>query len=276
LVGYAYSLEFFIAWYSGNPAETFIFVNRAFGPYAWAYWIMFSCNVITPQLIWFRRVRQSAAVLFVLSIFVNIGMWFERFVIVATSLHRDFLPSSWDYFTPTLWDWTTLIGSFGLFFTLFCLFLRYLPVIAMAEAKAVMPIANPHYHPPHGDDDDPSGPSSRASSGVVDSQHDLDDDRKSGAVSHEVSSGGSAKVVVSKADDPDPEKPDKADVKVEKAAAKVEKAEAKVEKSTAQVAKSEEQASKAEPSGDKSDFVFAPPPTGDDDKADDDKEKGDG
>jgi molybdopterin-containing oxidoreductase family membrane subunit len=144
LVGYAYSLEFFIAWYSGNPAETFIFVNRAFGPYAWAYWIMFSCNVITPQLIWFRRVRQSAAVLFVLSIFVNIGMWFERFVIVATSLHRDFLPSSWDYFTPTLWDWTTLIGSFGLFFTLFCLFLRYLPVIAMAEVKGVMPAANPH------------------------------------------------------------------------------------------------------------------------------------
>jgi Ni/Fe-hydrogenase subunit HybB-like protein len=146
LVGYAYGMEFFIAWYSGNPYESFVFVNRAFGDYAWAYWIMMSCNVITPQLIWFKKVRRSAAALFVLSIFVNIGMWFERFVIVASSLHHDFLPSSWDYFTPTAWDIATLIGSFGLFFTLFCLFLRFLPVIALAEVKGVMPQANPHYH----------------------------------------------------------------------------------------------------------------------------------
>jgi Ni/Fe-hydrogenase subunit HybB-like protein len=149
MVGYAYGMEFFIAWYSGNPYEVFAFVNRAFGDYAWAYWIMVSCNVITPQLIWFKAVRRSATWLFVLSIFVNIGMWFERFVIVVTSLHHDFLPSSWDYFSPTIWDFATLIGSFGLFFTLFCLFVRFLPIIAMAEAKSVMPIANPHYHPPH-------------------------------------------------------------------------------------------------------------------------------
>ena len=144
MVGYAYGMEFFIAWYSGNPYETFAFVNRAFGPYAWAYWIMVSCNVITPQLVWFKKVRRSPAALFVLSIFVNIGMWFERFVITVTSLHRDFLPSSWDYYTATIWDVGMLLGSFGLFFTLFCLFIRYLPMIAMAELKSVMPAANPH------------------------------------------------------------------------------------------------------------------------------------
>jgi len=144
LVGYAYGLEFFIAWYSGNPYESFAFVNRAFGPYAWAYWIMMTCNVITPQLIWFKRVRRSPVWLFILSIFVNIGMWFERFVITVTSLSRDFLPSSWDYYTATIWDVGMLVGSFGLFFTLFCLFIRYLPMIAMAEIKSVMPAANPH------------------------------------------------------------------------------------------------------------------------------------
>ena len=145
LVGYAYAMEFFIAWYSGNPYESFLFINRAFGDYSWAYWIMFSCNVATPQLFWFKKLRRSPVVLFILSIFVNIGMWFERFVIVASSLHHDFLPSSWDYFTPTFWDISLLLGSFGLFFTLFCLFLRYLPVIAISEVKGVMPQANPHF-----------------------------------------------------------------------------------------------------------------------------------
>ena len=144
MVGYAYGMEFFIAWYSGNPYETFAFINRAFGPYAWAYWIMVSCNVITPQLVWFKKIRRSPTALFILSIFVNIGMWFERFVITVTSLHRDFLPSSWDYYRATIWDVGMLVGSFGLFFTLFCLFIRYLPMIAIAEIKAVMPAANPH------------------------------------------------------------------------------------------------------------------------------------
>jgi molybdopterin-containing oxidoreductase family membrane subunit len=150
LVGYAYSMEFFIAWYSGNPYESFAFVNRAFGQYWWAYWIMISCNVISPQFIWFRKVRQSPIALFILSIFVNIGMWFERFVITVTSLANDFMPSSWDYYSPTIWDMATLIGSFGLFMTLFCLFCRFLPMIALAEVKTVVPEADPHHHPEGG------------------------------------------------------------------------------------------------------------------------------
>ncbi|MEZ4451170.1 MAG: NrfD/PsrC family molybdoenzyme membrane anchor subunit [Nannocystaceae bacterium] len=146
MVGYAYGMEFFIAWYSGNPYEQYAFANRAFGDYWWAYWIMVSCNVISPQLFWFKAVRRSPILLFIISIFVNIGMWFERFVITVTSLHHDFLPSSWAYYSPTIWDVATLVGSFGLFFTLFCLFVRFLPTIALAEVKAVMPVADPHYH----------------------------------------------------------------------------------------------------------------------------------
>src|SRR6476646_5232345 len=122
MVGYAYSCEFFIAWYSGSPYEGFAFVNRAFGPYWWAYWIMATCNVFIPQIFWFKKARTSIPVMFVVSLFVNIGMWFERFVIVVTSLHRDFLSSSWDSFRPTIWAISTLIGSFGLSFTLFTLF----------------------------------------------------------------------------------------------------------------------------------------------------------
>jgi Ni/Fe-hydrogenase subunit HybB-like protein len=149
LVGYAYAIEMFIAFYSGNPYESFIFANRALGDYAWAYWIMVGCNVLSPQIFWFRKMRRNLVVLFIMSIFVNIGMWFERFVIVATSLHADFLPSSWDYYRPTFWDVSTFIGSFGLFFTLFCLFVRFVPMVAMSEVKAVKPEADPHYHPPH-------------------------------------------------------------------------------------------------------------------------------
>ena len=141
MVGYSYSMEFFIAWYSGNEYETFAFLNRAFGPYAWAYWIMVSCNVFVPQILWFKKMRSSIPVLFVISIFVNIGMWFERFVIVVTSLSRDFLPSSWDYYKPTIFDIGTFVGSFGLFLTLFLLFLRFLPMIAMSEVKGVLPQA---------------------------------------------------------------------------------------------------------------------------------------
>jgi molybdopterin-containing oxidoreductase family membrane subunit len=144
LVGYAYAMEFFIAWYSGNPYESYAFMNRAFGDYAWAYWIMVSCNVITPQFIWSKKIRRSPAILFVLSIFVNIGMWFERFVITVTSLHHDFLPSSWDYYSPTRYDVGLLVGSFGLFFTFFMLFLRFVPAIAIAEIKSIMKEANPH------------------------------------------------------------------------------------------------------------------------------------
>lgn len=146
MVGYAYAMEFFIAWYGGNPFESFVFINRAFGPYVWAYWIMVSCNVIFPQLFWFKKLRRSIPVMLVVVIFVNVGMWFERFVITVTSLHRDFLPSSWGYFVPTLVDFGTLIGSFGLFFTLVLLFTKGLPLISIAEIKAVADNAQPSHH----------------------------------------------------------------------------------------------------------------------------------
>ena len=145
IVGYAYGMEFFIAWYGGNPYELYAFKNRAFGPYWWADWIMISCNVISPQLFWFKWCRTTPWFIFVVSIFVNIGMWFERFVIVVTSLHRDFLTSSWGYYSPTQVDVLTFVGTFGLFMTLFLLFIRYLPAIAISEVKGVTPQADPHY-----------------------------------------------------------------------------------------------------------------------------------
>jgi molybdopterin-containing oxidoreductase family membrane subunit len=145
MVGYSYATEFFIAWYSGNEYEAFAFINRAFGPYSWAYWIMVSCNVIVPQLFWSKRLRTSIPVMFVASILVNVGMWFERFVIVVT-LSRDYLPSAWDYYSPTIYDIGIFVGSFGLFFTMFLLFLRFMPMIAMSEIKGVLPEADPHHH----------------------------------------------------------------------------------------------------------------------------------
>jgi Ni/Fe-hydrogenase subunit HybB-like protein len=144
MVGYAYACEFFIAWYSGSSYERFVFVNRAFGPYWWAYWIMASCNVFIPQLFWSRKLRRNIAVMFVVSLYVNIGMWFERYVIIVTSLHRDFLPSSWKMYFPTWYDWGWTLGSFGLFFSLFLLFCRVLPTIAMAEVKGVMKTGQAH------------------------------------------------------------------------------------------------------------------------------------
>ncbi len=151
MVGFAYITEFFIAWYSGVEYEQYAFLNRISGPYAWAYWTMMTCNLVSPQIFWFKKMRRSIPVMFFLSIVVNIGMWFERFVITVTSLHRDYLPSSWDYFNPTWVDVLTLIGSFGLFFTLFLLFLRFVPMVAIAEVKAVLPEADPHFYPHEGD-----------------------------------------------------------------------------------------------------------------------------
>jgi len=150
MVGLAYSTEYFIAWYSGNAYEAFTFLNRAFGPYAWAYWIMVSCNVLVPQVFWFKKVRTNLVVMWFASILINVGMWFERFVIVVSSLSRDYLPTSWGYYRPTIVDVLTLAGSFGLFFSLFLLFLRFLPMIGMAEVKGVMPAAL-HDEPGHGD-----------------------------------------------------------------------------------------------------------------------------
>jgi Ni/Fe-hydrogenase subunit HybB-like protein len=147
IVGYAYCMEFFIAWYSGNPIEQFTFINRAFGPYAWAYWIMFSCNVFFPQLFWFKKIRRNITITFVLVLLVNVGMWFERYVIIVTSLHRDYLPSSWAMYYPTMYDFGILLGSFGLFFTLTLLFAKTLPVVAISEIKAVTKGAQPtHLH----------------------------------------------------------------------------------------------------------------------------------
>jgi molybdopterin-containing oxidoreductase family membrane subunit len=146
MVGYAYAMEFFIAWYSGSLYERFAFVNRAFGPYAWAYWTMITCNVITPQLHWFKKIRTNVWATLAVGIVVNVGMWYERFVIICTSLARDFLPANWGYFVPTPFDYMTLAGSFGLFFTLFLLFCRYLPMVAMAEVKAFSPAGQAHHH----------------------------------------------------------------------------------------------------------------------------------
>jgi len=146
MVGYAYAMEFFMAWYSGNRYEGFTFVNRATGPYWWAYWIMVSCNVISPQIFWWKKARSNMILVFIVSIFVNIGMWFERFVITVTSLNRDFLPSSWHYFSPTIVDILTFAGSFGLFLTFFMLFCRYLPQVAIAEIKNVTPHAHGGAH----------------------------------------------------------------------------------------------------------------------------------
>jgi molybdopterin-containing oxidoreductase family membrane subunit len=138
IVSYAYATEFFSAWYGGNLYERFHFINRATGPYAWCFYLMVLGNVITPQLLWWKTIRSNVAVLFILSILMNVGMWFERFVIIVVSLHRAFLPSGWGMFYPTGIDIGVLVGSFGLFFTCFLLFIRVLPMIAMWEIKGVV------------------------------------------------------------------------------------------------------------------------------------------
>jgi molybdopterin-containing oxidoreductase family membrane subunit len=137
IVGVAYITEFFIAWYSGVEFEQYCFLNRATGPYWWAYWSMMSCNVISPQLFWSASLRRNVTFTFFMSIIVNIGMWFERFVIIVTSLHRDYVPSSWVYYRATWVELGIFIGSLGLFFVPFLLFTRFFPVIAMSELKTI-------------------------------------------------------------------------------------------------------------------------------------------
>ncbi|NLY00101.1 MAG: polysulfide reductase NrfD [Rhodopirellula sp.] len=144
LVGAAYATEVFVAMYSGNPYEQFMMVNRMAGPFGWGYQIMVACNVLIPQLFWFPAVRRNLPLVFVMTLAVNVGMWFERFVIIVTSLHRDFLPSSWATYAPTSIEIATLLGSFGLFFTCFLLFCRVLPMINITEVKGVLP--NEHEH----------------------------------------------------------------------------------------------------------------------------------
>ena len=141
IVAYGYGTEAFIAWYSGDKYEGFVPMNRMFGPYALYYWMLITCNVIIPQALWFKRVRTNVPLLFVISLVVNVGMWLERFVIIVISLHRDFLPSSWGRFAPTFWDWSTLLGTIGLFLTLLFLFLRFLPMISIFEMRTILPEA---------------------------------------------------------------------------------------------------------------------------------------
>jgi molybdopterin-containing oxidoreductase family membrane subunit len=136
MVAYGYLCEHFVALYSGNPYEEFVFFNtRAKGPYAPIYWLMIACNVLIPQLLWFGKLRRNLAILWVISVLVNVGMWCERFVIIVTSLHRDFLPSSWAQYAPTWVDWSIFVGTIGFFGALFLLFLRFVPPIAASEVK---------------------------------------------------------------------------------------------------------------------------------------------
>jgi len=141
IVVYGYTIEAFFGWYSGNPNESYMIWNRMHGPYANYYWTLILCNGITPQLLWIRKVRANLLLLWLISIVVSIGMWLERFVIVVTSLHRDFLPSSWGFYKPTQWDWAMFIGTIGFFFTLLFLFIRFLPVISIFEMRTILPAA---------------------------------------------------------------------------------------------------------------------------------------
>ncbi len=146
IVGYGYMIEAFMAWYGGNPFEIYMIKNRMMGPYAPLYWALIFCNILTPQTLWLRRVRTTPAILFVVAMIVNVGMWLERFVIVVTSLHRDFLPSSWGMYYPTIWDFATFIGTIGLFSTLFFLFVRFMPMISIFEMRTILPEAEVREH----------------------------------------------------------------------------------------------------------------------------------
>ena len=142
IVGIAYLTELFMAWYSAVPYEWYAFKENRLNlnsPYGWSYWIMMGCNVLSPQIFWFRKMRRNLFVTFFMSILVNIGMWFERFVIIVTSIYRDYLPSSWStYYSPTIWEIGFYLGTFGLFFTCYFLFSKYFPVIAIAEIKHIL------------------------------------------------------------------------------------------------------------------------------------------
>jgi Ni/Fe-hydrogenase subunit HybB-like protein len=152
VVVYGYACEAFFGWYSGNEYERFMLKNRVYyGPYAWSYWALLLCNFIVPQVLWSKRLRRNMAVVFTVCMFVNVGMWLERFVIIVTSLHRDFIPGSWDMYYPTIWDFTTLAGTIGLFLTLMFLFVRVLPMISIFEMRTLLPEAHPNPNPKKGE-----------------------------------------------------------------------------------------------------------------------------
>ena len=151
VVVYGYACEAFFGWYSGNEYERFMLKNRVYyGPYAWSYWALLVCNFIVPQILWSKKLRQNLVALFTVAMFVNVGMWLERFVIIVTSLHRDFLPSSWEMYYPTFWDFATLAGTIGLFVTLMFLFVRVLPMISIFEMRTLLPEAHPKSEPEEG------------------------------------------------------------------------------------------------------------------------------
>jgi molybdopterin-containing oxidoreductase family membrane subunit len=150
IVGYGYTMEAFFAWYSASPFERFMMWNRMFGPYGWSYWLLVFINIGLIQLLWFKRVRTNTKLLFVLALIYNLGMWFERFVIVVTSLARDFVPSSWGMYYPTFWDILTYFGTIGLFLTLFFLFIRFVPMISIFEVRTLLPQALTSHGPEPG------------------------------------------------------------------------------------------------------------------------------
>jgi molybdopterin-containing oxidoreductase family membrane subunit len=141
IVFYGYLMEIFFGWYSANEFEQFMILNRMTGPYAPVYWALIFCNGLVPQVLWIKKVRHSIPALFAVAMVVNVGMWLERFIIVVTSLHRDFLPSSWGMYYPTVWDWSTFIGTIGLFVMLMFLFVRVLPMISIFEMRTLLPEA---------------------------------------------------------------------------------------------------------------------------------------
>jgi Ni/Fe-hydrogenase subunit HybB-like protein len=138
IVAYGYMMETFMAFYSGNPFDRYMILNRMVGPYKYVYWTLIACNIAIPQVLWSRKIRRNVLVLFIISLVVNVGMWLERFVIIVVSLHRDYLPSKWDMYYPTRWDWATYVGTIGLFLTLFYLFIRFLPMISIVEVRALV------------------------------------------------------------------------------------------------------------------------------------------
>jgi molybdopterin-containing oxidoreductase family membrane subunit len=145
IVGVAYITELWVAWYSGVEYEQYAFLNRASGPYWWSYWLMMTCNVISPQVMWIKKIRTNIMASFIISLVINVGMWFERFVIIVTSLHRDYLPSSWTMFQPTFVDAGIYVGTIGFFFVLFLLYSRSFPVIAQAEVKTILKSSGEFY-----------------------------------------------------------------------------------------------------------------------------------
>jgi Ni/Fe-hydrogenase subunit HybB-like protein len=148
IVAYGYGAELFMGWYGGSPFDWYMDWNRMTGPYAWSWWTIIFCNVLTPQVLWFRQVRQNVPIMFLISIIVQIGMWTERFVIVITSLHRDFMPSAWGLYEPTIFDWSTLLGTMGFFLMCFFLFVRLVPMISMAEVRELVHTTHEGRHEP--------------------------------------------------------------------------------------------------------------------------------